>query len=98
MLPLKCLYHACELQPSTIHCSVSRIALVSTDRARQIEAMLLRLAQTGQLRGRVTEQQLIDLLEQASIQLLLLCAQPADRIDRLMMLSRRVHQRKGRSW
>ncbi|KAH8102941.1 DNA-binding TFAR19-related protein [Cristinia sonorae] len=44
---------------------LSRIALVSADRARQIEAMLLRLAQSGQLRGRVTEQQLIDLLEQA---------------------------------
>lgn len=49
----------------TMH-SVSRIALVSADRARQIEAMLLRLAQSGQLRGRVTEQQLIDLLEQVS--------------------------------
>ncbi|TCD70572.1 hypothetical protein EIP91_002602 [Steccherinum ochraceum] len=44
---------------------LSRIALVSAERARQIEAMLLRLAQGGQLRGRVTEQQLIDLLEQA---------------------------------
>ena len=45
---------------------VSRIALVSQDRARQIEAILLRMAQSGQLRGRVTEQQLIDLLEKAS--------------------------------
>ncbi|KAI0094084.1 DNA-binding TFAR19-related protein [Irpex rosettiformis] len=44
---------------------LSRIALVSQDRARQIEAILLRMAQTGQLRGRVTEQQLIDLLEKA---------------------------------
>ena len=42
---------------------VARIALVSEDRARQIEAILLRMAQTGQLRGRVTEEQLIDLLE-----------------------------------
>lgn len=42
---------------------VARIALVSQDRARQIEAILLRMAQTGQLRGRVTEEQLIDLLE-----------------------------------
>lgn len=37
--------------------------MVSQDRARQIEAILLRMAQTGQLRGRVTEEQLIDLLE-----------------------------------
>ncbi|OBZ75631.1 Programmed cell death protein 5 [Grifola frondosa] len=44
---------------------LARIALVSPERARQIEAILLRMAQTGQLRGRVSEQQLIDLLEQA---------------------------------
>lgn len=44
---------------------LSRIALVSADRARQIEAILLRMAQTGQLRGRVSEDQLIELLEQA---------------------------------
>lgn len=47
--------------------SVARIALVSQDRARQIEAILLRMAQTGQLRGRVTEEQLIDLLEKVRI-------------------------------
>ncbi|GJJ12242.1 hypothetical protein Clacol_006483 [Clathrus columnatus] len=44
---------------------LSRIALVSPSRSRQIEGILLRMAQTGQLRGRVTEQQLIELLEQA---------------------------------
>ncbi|KDQ59590.1 hypothetical protein JAAARDRAFT_175026 [Jaapia argillacea MUCL 33604] len=44
---------------------LSRIALVSPDRARQIEGILLRMAQTGQLRGRVSEAQLIELLEQA---------------------------------
>jgi DNA-binding TFAR19-related protein (PDSD5 family) len=43
---------------------VSRISLVAPDRAAQIEAILLRMAQSGQLKGRVTEQQLIDLLEQ----------------------------------
>ena len=42
---------------------VARIALVSQDRARQIEAILLRMAQSGQLRGRVTEEQLIDILD-----------------------------------
>lgn len=44
---------------------LSRIALVSPQRSQQIEAILLRMAQTGQLRGRVSENQLIDLLEQA---------------------------------
>jgi DNA-binding TFAR19-related protein (PDSD5 family) len=44
--------------------SVSRIALVAPQRSAQIEGMLLRMAQTGQLRGRVTEQMLIGLLEQ----------------------------------
>ncbi|KAL6307962.1 DNA-binding TFAR19-related protein, partial [Sparassis latifolia] len=44
---------------------LARIALVSPDRARQIEAILLRMAQSGQLRGRVSEDQLIELLEQA---------------------------------
>ncbi|KAI0806932.1 DNA-binding TFAR19-related protein [Fomes fomentarius] len=43
---------------------LARIALVSPDRARQIEALLLRMAQTGQLRGRVSEEQLIELLDQ----------------------------------
>ncbi|OCH89106.1 DNA-binding TFAR19-related protein, partial [Obba rivulosa] len=43
---------------------LSRIALVAPDRARQIEAILLRMAQTGQIRSRVTEDQLIELLEQ----------------------------------
>ncbi|KAI0692994.1 hypothetical protein C8T65DRAFT_586147 [Cerioporus squamosus] len=43
---------------------LARIALVSPDRARQIEAILLRMAQSGQLRGRVSEEQLIELLDQ----------------------------------
>jgi len=44
--------------------SVARISLVSPERSKQIETILLRMAQTGQLRGKVTESQLIDLLEQ----------------------------------
>ncbi|KZV70626.1 DNA-binding TFAR19-related protein [Peniophora sp. CONT] len=44
---------------------LSRIALVAPDRSRQIEGILARMAQTGQLRGRVSEAQLIDLLQQA---------------------------------
>jgi len=43
---------------------LSRIALVSPERSRQIESILLRMAQSGQLRGRVSEAQLIELLEQ----------------------------------
>ncbi|KAI0637405.1 DNA-binding TFAR19-related protein [Trametes polyzona] len=43
---------------------LARIALVSPDRAQQIEAILLRMVQTGQLRGRVSEEQLIGLLDQ----------------------------------
>ncbi|TFK42697.1 hypothetical protein BDQ12DRAFT_719544 [Crucibulum laeve] len=43
---------------------LSRISLVSPERAKQIENILLRMAQSGQLRGRLTEEQLIDLLDQ----------------------------------
>jgi len=47
--------------------AVSRIALVSPTRSNQIESILLRMLQAGQLRGRVSEQQLIDLLEQVCV-------------------------------
>ncbi|THV07953.1 DNA-binding TFAR19-related protein [Dendrothele bispora CBS 962.96] len=43
---------------------LSRIALVSPERSRQIETILMRMAQSGQLRGKVSENQLIDLLDQ----------------------------------
>jgi len=43
---------------------LSRIALVSPDRSKQIETILLRMAQSGQLKNRVSEEQLIDLLNQ----------------------------------
>ena len=43
---------------------VSRIALVSQERYQQIQTVLLRMAQGGQLRSKVTEAQLIDLLDQ----------------------------------
>lgn len=43
---------------------VSRIALVNPQLSNQIEGILLRMAQSGQLRGRVTETQLIGLLDQ----------------------------------
>lgn len=47
--------------------SVARISLVSPERSKQIEGILFRMAQTGQLRGKVTESQLIDLLEQVRL-------------------------------
>ncbi|BGP38472.1 hypothetical protein JCM10449v2_002406 [Rhodotorula kratochvilovae] len=43
---------------------LSRIALVKPDRARAIEQLLMRMGQSGQLRGRVSEDQLIDVLDQ----------------------------------
>ncbi|KIK63539.1 hypothetical protein GYMLUDRAFT_123703, partial [Collybiopsis luxurians FD-317 M1] len=43
---------------------LSRISLVSPERSKQIEMILLRMAQSGQLKGRVSENQLIELLDQ----------------------------------
>ncbi|KAM0754680.1 DNA-binding TFAR19-related protein [Meredithblackwellia eburnea MCA 4105] len=43
---------------------LSRIALVRPERARSIEQLLMRMAQSGQLRGAVSEQQLIGVLDQ----------------------------------
>ncbi|KAJ7118742.1 PDCD5-related protein [Mycena epipterygia] len=43
---------------------LSRIALVSPERSKQIEGILMRMVQSGQLPRRVSEDQLIDLLEQ----------------------------------
>lgn len=51
--------------------TVSRISLVSPERSRQIEGILVRMAQSGQLRGKVSEEQLIELLEQVSSALIL---------------------------
>lgn len=45
---------------------MSRIALVKPDRARGIEQLLMRMAQSGQLRGRVSEEQLLGVLDQVS--------------------------------
>jgi len=44
---------------------LNRIALVNPSLSGQMESVLLRMAQSGQLRQRVTEEQLIGLLEQA---------------------------------
>ena len=55
---------------------VSRIALVKPDRARAIEQLLMRMAQSGQLRGRVSEDQLIDVLDQVSFSKSFLSSSP----------------------
>ncbi|KAH6576477.1 hypothetical protein BASA50_006762 [Batrachochytrium salamandrivorans] len=47
---------------------LARIKIVKSDKARAVEDMLMRMAQTGQIRGKVGEPQLIDLLEQISSQ------------------------------
>ncbi|KAG8796060.1 hypothetical protein FRC17_008039 [Serendipita sp. 399] len=44
---------------------LNRIALVNPQLSTRVEQILVRMAQSGQLRGRVTEQQLIGLLDQA---------------------------------
>lgn len=43
---------------------LSRIAMVKQEKASQIEDMLIRMAQTGQLRQRLDENALVDLLGQ----------------------------------
>lgn len=63
------LIHSGYIAPYLIHTlddrrAVSNIALVNAERARQIEDILCRMAQTGTLRGKVTEGQLIELMTQ----------------------------------
>jgi len=43
---------------------VNSIALVKPERAQQVEGILLQMAQTGQIRGKLSEAQLVALLEQ----------------------------------
>ncbi|KAG0037714.1 hypothetical protein BGZ83_003339 [Gryganskiella cystojenkinii] len=47
---------------------LSRIAMVKADKARAVEDLLIRMAQGGQVRSKITEQQLIELLEQVNQQ------------------------------
>ena len=42
---------------------LARIAIVKAEKARAIEDMIIQMAQRGQLKSQVNEQQLIDLLE-----------------------------------
>lgn len=47
---------------------VSRIAMVKAEKARAVEDLLIRMAQGGQVRSKITETQLIELLEQVNQQ------------------------------
>ncbi|KAF9578524.1 Programmed cell death protein 5 [Lunasporangiospora selenospora] len=47
---------------------LSRIAMVKADKARAVEDLLIRMGQGGQLRGKITEKQLIELLENVNQQ------------------------------
>ena len=47
---------------------MSRIAIVKADKARAVEDLLIRMAQGGQVRSKITEKQLIELLEQVNQQ------------------------------
>jgi programmed cell death protein 5 len=42
--------------------------MVKADKARAVEDLLIRMAQAGQLRGKVSESQLIEILEQINQQ------------------------------
>ncbi|KAI9593918.1 PDCD5-related protein [Syncephalis fuscata] len=42
---------------------LARIAMVKPDKARAMEDLLIRMARGGQLRGQITEKQLVELLE-----------------------------------
>jgi len=44
---------------------LARLAIVKQDKARAVELMLIQAAQTGKLQGKVTEGQLINMLESA---------------------------------
>jgi len=47
---------------------LARISIVKADKARAVEDLLIRMVQTGQIRGKVSESQLIGLLEQINQQ------------------------------
>ncbi|KAG0238180.1 PDCD5-related protein [Mortierella sp. GBAus27b] len=47
---------------------LSRIAMVKAEKARAVEDLLIRMAQGGQVRTKITEDRLIELLEQVNEQ------------------------------
>ncbi|CAN4082091.1 unnamed protein product [Withania somnifera] len=57
-----------QILTSEARARVARIALVKPDKARGVEDVILRGAQYGQITEKVSEQKLIDLLEQINTQ------------------------------
>ncbi len=50
----------------SINSAVNSIALVKPERAEQVESMLIQMAQSGQISGKIGEAQLVGLLEKIS--------------------------------
>ena len=48
--------------------TVNSVAVVKPEKAAMLEAMLLRMAQTGQIQGKINDTQLKQMLEQVSDQ------------------------------
>ncbi|NP_001316052.1 DNA-binding protein [Solanum lycopersicum] len=57
-----------QILTSEARARVARIALVKPDKARGVEDVILRAAQYGQITEKVSEQKLIELLEQINTQ------------------------------
>ena len=47
---------------------MNSIAIVKPERAKQVESMLIQMAQTGQITGKLGESQLVAILEKVSTQ------------------------------
>jgi len=82
--------------------AVSRIALVSPERSRQIEAILLRTMRTRSENppGRITESQLIDLLKQVRVPtyFTLLTLDFSSKVHRWKMQKGRQERKSRQSW
>ncbi|KAJ3195061.1 hypothetical protein HDU83_006458 [Entophlyctis luteolus] len=63
---------------------LSRISIVKAEKARAVEDLLLRMAQSGQLRGKISENMLIDLLEQLN-------EQQGTKVETKIKINRRAH-------
>ncbi|KAG2197563.1 hypothetical protein INT47_009561 [Mucor saturninus] len=57
-----------QILDNTARERLGRIQMVKADKARAVEDLLIRMAQSNQLRSKVTEKQLIDLLGQMNQQ------------------------------
>ncbi|KAJ3130969.1 hypothetical protein HK100_007090 [Physocladia obscura] len=63
---------------------LSRISIVKPEKARAVEDLLIRMAQSGQLKGKINENMLIDLLEQLN-------EQQAAKVESKIKIARRTH-------